>query len=77
MTDRQTITLTGAQETLLATLYGKALDTRARRPILGDQEAVRVMRRIDYDFRRTGMTATTAAGWRCAPGSSTTGSWSS
>ncbi|MEU4549031.1 class I SAM-dependent methyltransferase [Nonomuraea dietziae] len=62
MTDRQKITLTGAQETLLATLYGKALDTRARRPILGDEEAVRVMRRIDYDFRRTGMTATTAAG---------------
>ena len=59
--EREKITLSGAQETMLATLYSRALDCRARDPVLGDQEAVRAVRRIDYDFRRTGMTATTAA----------------
>lgn len=54
--------LTGAQETLLATLMARALDSRTPRPILGDTEADRVVRRIDYDFRKAGMTPTTAAG---------------
>ncbi|MFE3450177.1 class I SAM-dependent methyltransferase [Nonomuraea sp. NPDC059194] len=62
MDHRERVTLTGAQETLLATLYGRALDARSRRPVLGDDQAVDAVRRIDYDFRRTGMTATTAAG---------------
>ncbi|MFD1930389.1 class I SAM-dependent methyltransferase [Nonomuraea mangrovi] len=62
MDRRERITLTGAQETLLATLYGRALDARSRDPILGDEQAVVAARRIDYDFRRTGMNATTAAG---------------
>lgn len=56
------VTLTGAPETLLATLYGRALDSRSPRPILHDDAAARAVERIDYDFRRTGMTATTAAG---------------
>lgn len=56
------ITLTGAQETLLATLYGRARDSRTPRPILGDDEAARAVRRIDYDFAKTGITPTTAAG---------------
>jgi O-methyltransferase involved in polyketide biosynthesis len=56
------VTLTGAPETMLATLYGKALDSRSPDPILGDREADRAVRRIDYDFGRTGMTATGAAG---------------
>ncbi|WP_219418828.1 class I SAM-dependent methyltransferase [Pseudonocardia nigra] len=60
--DREKTSLTGAQETLLATLYGRALDSRSARPILGDDAAAAAVRRIDYDFRRTGMTATTAAG---------------
>lgn len=60
--DREKITLTGAPETMLATLYAKALDSRTARPVLGDQEADRAARRIDYDFGRTGITATTAAG---------------
>ncbi|GAA3443304.1 class I SAM-dependent methyltransferase [Planomonospora venezuelensis] len=60
--DREKITLTGARETLLATLYGRALDSRSPDPVLGDTEAERAVRRIDYDFRRTGITATTAAG---------------
>lgn len=47
---------------MLATLYGRALDTRSREPILNDTAAVDAVRRIDYDFRRTGMTPSSAAG---------------
>lgn len=47
--------LRGAQQTLLITLYAKALDSRARRPILGDSKADEVVRAIDYDFQRTAL----------------------
>jgi O-methyltransferase involved in polyketide biosynthesis len=60
--NREKITLGGTQETMLATLYGRALDSRRPDPILGDVEAARAVRRIDYDFRKMGVTATTAAG---------------
>ncbi len=60
--DRERITLTGAPETMLATLYGRALDSRSRKPILNDVAAADAVRRIDYDFRRTGMNASSAAG---------------
>lgn len=60
--EREKVTLTGAPETLLATLYGRALDSWAPRSVLHDDAAARAVERIDYDFRRTGMTATTAAG---------------
>jgi O-methyltransferase involved in polyketide biosynthesis len=56
------ITLTGAPETMLATLYGRALDSRASPSILHDLAADTAVRNIDYDFRRTRMTRTTAAG---------------
>ena len=59
---RERITLTGAQETMLATLYGRAIDSRSARSVLHDDEADRAVQRIDYDFRMTRMTATTAAG---------------
>lgn len=60
--DREKITLTGAQETMLATLYGRALDSRAPNSILRDQEADKAIRRIDYDFHKTGIKGTSAAG---------------
>ncbi len=60
--EREKIALTGAPETMLATLYARALDSRAPRPILRDEAATRAVERIEYDFRRTGITATTAAG---------------
>ncbi|MHA6793926.1 class I SAM-dependent methyltransferase [Pseudonocardia bannensis] len=60
--DREKITLTGAQETMLATLYGKALDSRSPHSILRDHEADKAVQRIDYDFRKTGVKGTTAAG---------------
>ncbi len=59
---REKITLSGAQETLLATLWSRAIDSRARRPILGDVEADRAVERIDYDFRKAGIDGSTAAG---------------
>ncbi|MFM9372541.1 class I SAM-dependent methyltransferase [Streptomyces sp. Da 82-17] len=60
--DREKITLTGAQETMLATLYGRALDSRSPRSVLHDDEAARAVRRIDYDFRKTGVRGTSAVG---------------
>ncbi|KAI3393742.1 hypothetical protein diail_3743 [Diaporthe ilicicola] len=44
--------LTGAQETLLAILYSRALDARSATPILGDQFAVRLVDQLDYDFSK-------------------------
>ncbi len=46
------VQLTREKETLLPTLYGKALDNRAEHPILGDKYADAVLRRIDYDFAK-------------------------
>jgi O-methyltransferase involved in polyketide biosynthesis len=46
------IKLTGAQETTLATLYGKAMESRRPNSILEDHTADRVLERIDYDFSR-------------------------
>src|SRR5574340_316091 len=50
--DREKISLTGVQETLLLTLYSKAMDSRSSTPVLGDREADAAMRRIDYDFSK-------------------------
>lgn len=44
------VRFTEDQSTNLATLYGRALDARAERPVLGDQTAVAAVARIDYDF---------------------------
>ncbi|MEV0680902.1 class I SAM-dependent methyltransferase [Actinosynnema sp. NPDC050436] len=60
--DRERVDLTGAPETMLATLYGRALDSRAAKSFLHDTTAAEVVARIDYDFRRTGVNAGTAAG---------------
>jgi methyltransferase (TIGR00027 family) len=60
--DREKVSLTGSPETTLATLYGRALDSRSPDSILGDHQAARLIEQIDYDFRKTGIKATTAAG---------------
>lgn len=44
------VDFTDVKWTQLATLYLRARDARSRTPILGDQEAVAAMSRIDYDF---------------------------
>ncbi len=48
--EARTIRLSKDKETYLATLYGKALDASAARPILGDRWAADAVARIDYNF---------------------------
>ncbi|MCO1653979.1 class I SAM-dependent methyltransferase [Pseudonocardia humida] len=60
--ERAKVTLSGPQETMLATLCGKARDARATRPILGDRWAAQVLDQVDYDLAKTGMNPTSAAG---------------
>jgi O-methyltransferase involved in polyketide biosynthesis len=50
--DREQVALTGAQQTALVTLYGKALDSRQPDSILADRQADQALQRIDYDFSR-------------------------
>ncbi|WP_082559876.1 MULTISPECIES: class I SAM-dependent methyltransferase [unclassified Lysobacter] len=49
---RNDVELQGSQLTLLITLYAKALDNRTAKPLLRDELADEVVRRIDYDFSR-------------------------
>jgi O-methyltransferase involved in polyketide biosynthesis len=56
------VALKGAAETLLATLYGRAVDAQARYPVLADPTAVDVVERIDYDFSRLGMRTSDSLG---------------
>lgn len=46
------VNLTGARETLLLTLYGKALESRLPHSLLEDRFADEAVRKIDYDFSR-------------------------
>ncbi|MGV9802745.1 class I SAM-dependent methyltransferase [Mycobacterium sp. NPDC003449] len=46
------VTFTGAQETTLATLYGKAMESRRPDSVLRDTVADNALQRIDYDFGR-------------------------
>lgn len=50
------VDLHGPPETMLATLYAKALDAQRRRPILGDVWAAEAVARIDYDWAKTTIT---------------------
>lgn len=52
---REKVTFTRERETLLATLYGRALDSRQDDPVLGDRMAEETVSRIDYDFSRIGV----------------------
>ena len=56
------VALSGPAETLLATLYARALDARADHPVLGDRTAAPVMEQLDYDFSRLGMRTSDAFG---------------
>jgi O-methyltransferase involved in polyketide biosynthesis len=46
------VDLHGASQTMLATLYVKALDAAAAHPILGDQYAKELVDQLDYDWRK-------------------------
>jgi O-methyltransferase involved in polyketide biosynthesis len=49
------VRFTEEQSTMLATLYGRAMDSRSADPILADPTAEDAVRRIDYDFAKFGM----------------------
>ncbi|KAF6789052.1 Tetracenomycin polyketide synthesis O-methyltransferase TcmP 2 [Colletotrichum sojae] len=56
--DKGKITLTGAEETLLITLFARAKDAESPNPILNDRQTVEVVNRIrdqGYDFSRTNL----------------------
>jgi O-methyltransferase involved in polyketide biosynthesis len=55
------IGFTGAAETMLATLCARALDADADKPVLGDTFAKDLVSRIDYDWRKTSVTARNAS----------------
>ena len=57
MTEKVSVDLSGAAQTMLATLYLKALDADFDRPVLGDRYAKEAVSRLDYDFREIGITA--------------------
>jgi len=50
--EREEISLTGTTETLLITLYGKALESREPDSLLNDHFAEQIVSRIDYDFAK-------------------------
>ena len=49
------VAFTGEKATMLATLWGRALDAESPNPILNDTMAAEAVRRIDFDFTRTGL----------------------
>jgi O-methyltransferase involved in polyketide biosynthesis len=55
--ERIRVELNGPPQTMLATLYAKALDADAPRSILGDQYAKAAVARIDYAWETTGINA--------------------
>lgn len=57
MTEKLHVDLSGAAQTMLATLYAKALDAVLEKPILGDRWAKDVVDRIEYDWPKTAITA--------------------
>ena len=52
-TGKMRVDLRGAPQTMLATLYAKALDADFPNPILGDTFAKELVDRIDYDWNAT------------------------
>jgi O-methyltransferase involved in polyketide biosynthesis len=49
------VDLHGAAATMLATLYGRALDARSPHPVLGDAAADRAVAALDHDWSRVGV----------------------
>ena len=58
VTEKLHVDLSGAPQTMLATFYAKALDADLEKPILGDRFAKEIVDRIDYDWKKTTITAT-------------------
>ncbi|QKW38415.1 class I SAM-dependent methyltransferase [Actinomadura sp. NAK00032] len=60
MIEREKVRLSGVAETTLATLYGKAVASRAADPVLVDLDAEGAVERLDYDFARLGVSRDSA-----------------
>jgi O-methyltransferase involved in polyketide biosynthesis len=58
VTEKLHVDLSGAPQTMLATFYAKAVDADLEHPILGDRFAKDIVDRIDYDWKKTSITAT-------------------
>jgi O-methyltransferase involved in polyketide biosynthesis len=56
VTDSASVDLSGAAQTMLTTLYLKALDADFDHPVLGDRYAKDAISRLDYDWREIGIT---------------------
>src|SRR5258707_12399326 len=56
VTDKVSVNLSGPAQTMLTTLYCKALDADLDQPLLGDGFAKEAFGRIDYDWRKLGIT---------------------
>ncbi len=65
MTDRIRINLGNVQKTLFLPLWGRAVETRKRNPMLSDETAVRIIEQMDYDFSQMtqNMDALTQIAW--------------
>jgi O-methyltransferase involved in polyketide biosynthesis len=50
MTEKVSVQLGNIQKTMLLPLWGRAVETRKKHPLLVDETAVAVMEKIDYDF---------------------------
>jgi O-methyltransferase involved in polyketide biosynthesis len=50
MTNRVNINLGNVQKTLFLPLWGRAVETKKRKPMLVDETAVRIIDQINYDF---------------------------
>ncbi|MGD0049989.1 MAG: class I SAM-dependent methyltransferase, partial [Bryobacteraceae bacterium] len=54
MNAKQSIQLGQVEETLLVPLYARALESRRKRPIVDDPNAIEMVDSIDWDFQRFG-----------------------
>ncbi|MDP4173975.1 MAG: class I SAM-dependent methyltransferase [Bacteroidota bacterium] len=52
MTSKTSIELGSVQSTLLLPLWGRAIETKKRNPLLKDETAVRIIEQVDYDFAK-------------------------
>ncbi len=50
MTERINVVLGNVQKTLLLPLWGRAMESKKRHPLLVDQTAVKIIEQVDYDF---------------------------
>jgi len=50
MDNNKVITLEKEKETLLIPLYGKAMESRKKKPVLTDHKGIEIVSKIDFDF---------------------------